>query len=183
MLFRKTPATERSSYVYRFADGTKSVITESDEAAVWIRTLQGFDNHEAYNNVKNCKPTVEGWQKKAMEEWNARHPEEQVGVKWNLSLDYLTDEDPETDLIEKEIAWKTAEASDPLKELLYEQVDQLSEEEQELYCLYFIEGFTQEEIAAFKHVSTMTISRYLRKLSDTLTVMCRKKYKKFPKRC
>ena len=47
--------------MYRFADGTKSVITENDEAAVWIRTLQGFDDREIYNNVKNCKPTVEGW--------------------------------------------------------------------------------------------------------------------------
>ena len=86
MLFRKTPATERSSYVYRFADGTKSVITENDEAAVWIRTLQGFDDREIYNNVKNCKSPVEEWQKKAMEEWKARHPEEEVEKNWNLSL-------------------------------------------------------------------------------------------------
>ena len=113
-----------------------------------------------------------------MEEWNARHPEEQVGAKWNLSLDYLTDEDPETDLIVKEIAWKTAEASDPLKDLLYEQVGNLSEEEQELYCLYFIEGFTQKEIAMFKHVSTMAISKRLRSLRGKLTAMCRNKYKK-----
>jgi hypothetical protein len=39
MLFRKTPTNERGNYVYRFNDGTVSVIAEGSEAEVWIKSL------------------------------------------------------------------------------------------------------------------------------------------------
>ena len=66
MLFRKTPTSERDKYVYRFNDGTVSVIAEGNEAEVWIKSLHSLDDAEVYNNIKNSRPQLEPWQKKAL---------------------------------------------------------------------------------------------------------------------
>lgn len=89
MIFRKTPTSERDKYVYRFNDGTVSVITEGSEAEVWISSLHNCDDAEVYNNIKNSRPQLESWQKKAVEEWKAQHPGEEPEKNWNLSMDGL----------------------------------------------------------------------------------------------
>ena len=63
--------------------------------------------------------------------------------------------------------------TDPQKELLYEKLAELPEEDQELYRLYFTEGYSQEEIAKMKGVSQNTISKKLRRIARQLTEMCR----------
>ena len=68
MLFRKTPTSERGKYVYRLNDGTVSIIAEGSEAEVWIKSLHSLDDAEVYNNVKNSRPQLQPWQKKALEE-------------------------------------------------------------------------------------------------------------------
>ena len=175
MLFRKTPTSERDNYVYRFNNGTVSVITEGDEAAVWIKSLHSFDDAEVYNNIKNSWPQLEPWQKKALEEWKAQHPGEEPEKNWNLSMDGLMmTENPDTSVYAKQLAEMTAEEPDPQKELLYEKLAELPEEDQDLYRLYFTEGYSQEEIAEKKGVSQNTISKKLRRIQKTLTEMCRK---------
>ena len=52
-------------------------------------------------------------------------------------------------------------------------LSQLPEEDQDLYRLYFTEGYSQEEIAEMKGVSQNTISKKLRRIQKTLTEMCR----------
>ena len=72
--------------------------------------------------------------------------------------------------------WKAqhpGEEPDPLKELLYEKLSELPEEDQELYCLYFIEGYSQDEIGEMKGVSQNTISKKIRRIQKKLTEMCR----------
>ena len=44
---------------------------------LWIKSLQSFDDAEVYNNIKNSRPQLEDWQKKAVEEWKAQHPGEE----------------------------------------------------------------------------------------------------------
>ena len=68
----------------------------------------------------------------------------------------------------------TAEEPDPQKELLYEKLSVLPEDDQELYRLYYTEGYSQEEIAEMKGVSQNTISKKLRRVKKQLTEMCRK---------
>lgn len=154
MLFRKTPTNERDNYVYRFDDGTVSVSAEGSEAEVWIKSLHSFDDAEVYNNIKNSRTQIEAWQKKALEEWKAQHPGEEPDKNWNLSMDGLMmTENQDTSVYAKQLAEKTAEESDPLKELLYEMVSMLPEEDQDLYRLYYTEGYSQEEIAEIKGVS------------------------------
>lgn len=50
----------------------------------------------------------------------------------------------------------------------------LPEEDQDLYRLYYTEGYSQEEIAEMKGVSQNTISKKLRRIKKQLTEMCRK---------
>ena len=158
MLFRKTPTNERGNYVYRFNDGTVSVIAEGSEAEIWIKSLHSLDDAEVYNNIKNSRPQIEAWQKKALEEWKAQHPGEEPEKNWNLSMDGLMmTENPDTSTYAKQLAEKTAEESDPLKELLYEMVSMLPEEDQELYRLYYTEGYSQEEIAGMLHISQQAV--------------------------
>lgn len=175
MLFRKTPTSERGNYVYRFNDGTVSVIAEGSEAEVWIRSLHSFDDAEVYNNIKNSRPQLEPWQKKALEEWKAQHPGEEPDKNWNLSMDGLMmTENPDTSVYAKQLAEMTAEEPDPQKELLYEKLSELPEEDQELYRLYYIEEHSQEQIAKMKGVSQNTVSKKLRRIARQLTEMCRK---------
>ncbi|MBR2528140.1 MAG: sigma-70 family RNA polymerase sigma factor [Blautia sp.] len=68
----------------------------------------------------------------------------------------------------------TAEEPDPQKELLYEKLSVLPEEDQDLYRLYYTEGYSQEEIAEMKGVSQNTVSKKLRRIKKQLTEMCRK---------
>lgn len=175
MLFRKTPTSERGKYVYRFNDGTVSVIAEGSEAEVWIRSLHSFDDAEVYNNIKNSRPQLEDWQKKAVEEWKAQHPGEEPEKNWNLSMDGLMKtENQDTSIYARQLAEMAAEEPDPQKELLYEKVAELSADDQELYLLYFSEGYSQEEIAKMKGVSQNTISKKIRRITKKLTEMCRK---------
>lgn len=175
MLFRKTPTNERDNYRYRFNDGTVSVIAEGDETAIWIKTNHSFDDAEVYNNIKNSRPKLESWQKKALEEWKDRHPGEEPEKNWNLSMDGLMmTENPDTSIYAKQLAEMTAEEPDLQKELLYEKLSELTEDDQELYRLYFIEERSQEEIAKMKGVSQNTVSKKLRRIARQLTEMCRK---------
>lgn len=175
MLFRKTPTSERDNYVYRFNDGTVSVIAEGSEAEVWIRSLHSFDDGEVYNNIKNSRPQLESWQKKSLEEWKAQHPGEEPDKNWNLSMDGLMmTENPDTSVYAKQLAEITAEEPDLMKELLYEKFSELPEEDQELYRLYYIEVYSQEQIAKMKGVSQNTVSKKLRRIARQLTEMCRK---------
>lgn len=175
MLFRKTPTNERGNYVYRFDDGTVFVIAEGSGAEAWIKSLHSFDDAEVYNSIKNSRPQIEAWQKKALEEWKAQYPGEEPEKNWNLSMDGLMmTENPDTSVYAKQLAEKTAEESDPMKELLYEMVSMLPEEDQDLYSLYYTEGYLQEEIADMKSVSQNTVSKKLRRIKKQLTEMCRK---------
>ena len=174
-LLSKTQLFISGNYVYRFNDGTVSVIAEGSEAEVWIQSLHSRDDAEVYNNIKNSRPQLEAWQKKALEEWKAQHPGEEPEKNWNLSMDGLMmTENPDTSTYAKQLAEKTAEESGPLKELLYEMVSMLPEENQDLYRLYYTEGYSQEEIAEMKGVSQNTISKKLRRVKKQLMEMCRK---------
>ncbi len=175
MLFRKTPTNERGNYVYRFNDRTVSVITEGSEAEVWIKSLHSFDDAEVCNNIKNSKPQLETWQKKAVEEWKAQHPGEEPEKNWNLSMDGLMKtENQDTSIYARQLAGMEAKEPDPQKELLYEKMAELPAEDQELYRLYFIEGYSQDEIGEMKGVSQNTISKKIRRIQKKLMEMCRK---------
>ena len=206
MLFRKTPTRERETYVYHFDNGDRVEITPEalqaevvgivkergysdfcdalgiepdDVGKFFVKKRHASDDAEVYNNITNSRPPVEDWQKKGIEEWKKTHPGEEPDKNWNLSMDGLMmTADQDTSVYAKQLAEKTSDGPDPMKELLYEKVEELSEKYQELYRLYFIEGYTQEEIAGMKGVSQNTISKKIRKIQKELTERCRKEISK-----
>lgn len=175
MLVRKTETGKREKYVYKFVDGTSSVIAEGDKATFWIKTLHSLDDAEVYNNIKNSRPPLDAAQKKAVEELKAQYPGEEPEKNWNLSMDGLMKtENQDTSIYARQLAEMAAEEQDPQKELLYEKLAELPKGDQELYCLYFVEEYSQAEIARMEGVSQNTISKKLRRIQKKLTEMCRK---------
>ena len=63
---------------------------------------------------------------------------------------------------------------DQMKELLYEMLMQLPDENRQLYQMYYLDGLSQQDIADVFEVSQNTISKRIRKLEAVLTEMCRK---------
>lgn len=175
MLFRKTPTSERNNYVYRFNDGTVSIIAERDKAAVWIKMLHSLDDAEIYNNIKNNRQQLQNRQKKVLEEWKAQNLGKELEKNWNLSMDGLMKMDnQDTSVYARQLVELTTEEHDSQKELLYEMLSKLSEDDQELYRLYYTEGYSQEEISEMKGVLKNTVSKKLRRIKKQLAEMCRK---------
>lgn len=174
MLFRKTPTNERDNYVYRFDDGTVFVIVENDETATWIKTLHALDDAEVCNNIKNTRQQLESWRKKAVEKWKVKHPNEELEKNWYLSMDRLMKTKNLAISIYEEQLSELAKEEDPQKELLYEKLSEMTEEDQKLYRLYFLEGYSQKEIAEMNNVSQNSISKKLHRIKNQLTEMCMK---------
>lgn len=174
MLFRKTPANERGNYKYHTATGKTFVITPEQVGAENIQLLHASDDAIVYNNIKNSRPQIQAWQKPVIEQWKKDHPDEELPKNWNISMDGLTQtEESDCSSYMKELAEKTADAErDPQKELLYEKVEELPEEEQKLFYMYFIDELSQQDIADVFGVSQNTISKRIRRLQIKLKEMC-----------
>ena len=89
MRFRKTRSDSRSTYIYRFDDGTsvtlcpgENGVTEAD-----IKMLHSLDDAEVYNNIKNSRPPMTSEEKVKKQRWQEGHPGERYSAGWNLSLD------------------------------------------------------------------------------------------------
>ena len=60
-------------------------------------------------------------------------------------------ENPDTSTYAKQLAEKTAEEPDPQKELLYEKLSELPEDDQKLYRLYFTGRDRKDEGRVAEH--------------------------------
>lgn len=169
MLIRKTPTAKRENYVYRFEDGSRVVIEGGEAMDKWIKMLHSLDDAEVYNNIKNGRPPVENWEKESIERWKEAHPDEDLVKNWSLSMDSLLDIDNVDDSLHAlQLSEKAVEDIDSLSELVREKVMELSDLYQDLYQLYYLDGYSQSEIALMKNVSQYAISKRLTKLQHLL---------------
>lgn len=175
MLFRKTETIKRGNYVYHFANGETSVINAADVGEELIRFLHSSDDSIVYNNIKNSRPKAQEWQKAGIEQWKEQHPGEKVPKNWNLSLDGLSQtEDADHSSYMKVLSEKIMDAeNDPYREILYEVLEELSEDEQQLYQMYYLDGLSQTDIADVLDKSQNCISKRIRKLETTLKTRCK----------
>lgn len=173
MRYRKTPANQRESYRYRFADGTKKDVTKGEVSPDLIKLLHAMDDAEVYNNIKNSRPPLMSWQKKERDEWKKKHPGEEPEKDWNLSLDCLMETpNPDCSIYAKQVADAVAEKEDRPKDKLHSAVEELTEKEKELYRLRITEEYSQEVVAEMMGVSQNTISKRERKLMKKLKEKC-----------
>ena len=176
MLIRKTPTAKRENYVYRFEDGSRVVIEGGEAMDKWIKMLHSLDDAEVYNNIKNGRPPVENWEKESIERWKEEHPDEDLEKNWSLSMDSLLDIDNVDDSLHAlQLSEKVAEDIDSLSELVREKVIELTVPYQELYRLYYIEGYSQEEIARLQNISQKNVCVKLGKLKKHLVKLCRER--------
>ncbi len=99
MKIHKTPKEKRTTYPYRFCDGTASEIRPGEDGVtgVHIKMLYAEDDHEIYLNCKNGHPPLTESEKAAKAAWEKEHPGEKYPSGWNLSLDYLSSDDDKPD--------------------------------------------------------------------------------------
>lgn len=184
MKFRKTPDAQRIDYHYESVTGERFHICAEECGTEVVDLLHSLDDREVRNNLKAGKPKTEEWQKESIRQWKEQHPGEELPKNWILSLDGSLNEgdngDIESSHYAKEIAEKAAEReSDPLKEFLRECVDEIDKDLQKLYRLYYVEEFTQTQIAELFGISQMAVSKRLKKLEAALKTACIKNLKNF----
>jgi len=182
----KTAWSNRKIYVYENSMGkpdriyagmvdkeTGYVFTEDD-----VRRLHAMDDAEVYNNRKNSKPKVQGWEEAGIEAWKEMHPGEDLPSMAVLSLDNLlenengegSDEDKCGTLGRASMLAFQEKAANPQVEAMREIVMEMGEKYWKLYVLYTIKGYTFEEIAKSEGVSDRAISKRFRKIIETVQV-------------
>ncbi len=161
MKYLKTPSNQRENYVYRFDDGSKVVIESGEAMDKWIKMLHSLDDAEVYNNIKNNSDPYRRGESKGQEEDSVNESD----TKWSLSIDSLI-----TDDFDKSVcAFKLATPDeDPIRDMVYEKVMKLSVLQREIFDLYFLEGYSQAEIATLKQVSQCVISRNISRIKKYL---------------
>ncbi|WP_273234232.1 RNA polymerase sigma factor [Ileibacterium valens] len=157
MMKRKIDATNGTTYVYEFADGTKCKLTAGNDGVSEdiIKSLKRMDN-------RSYEKDLDFWgskmNKQEKEEFEALHPGEKVPRKWNASLDYVgTDGSREAEkILYHELSNPGSINADPQAERLHELMEQMPPM-QKLVIQYLLDGYKQAEIARELKLSPSTI--------------------------
>ena len=160
--------------MYEFADGERVIISAEDEAVteVNIQDLHRIDDHEVYINIKGSRPPVEGWQREAIAQWQATHPDETPDKRWNLSLDSMLDGDDKDDdamtgylkdaLYEVE---KMADSVSPT-ERMNELVSAMKPRQQGVYQLAMLDRIPNTKVATMLGVSEGMIRKDIKAIQQ-----------------
>ena len=147
MIYRKTPAKERETYTYRSVTGETFTYRPEDVGEETIHLLHNMDDSFVNNNLKNAK--VQG------------------SKTWNVSLDEMLEENRDASIADPmEAPW---ESGDPLKERLYEAVQELPEDQQELFAMRYLWEMTQQEISRRTGIPRVTICKHLMRTHRSYT--------------
>lgn len=171
MKFKKTPRNQRSTYTYTYYDnaGKRQSVTirpgENGVTEMDIKTLHSLDDSEVYINLKNAKPPMMAWD----EEWNATHPHEDRLKNYTLSIDSLKDEEEGISTSDRYLSLAAPDEADEQLQIVREVVTTLSEEQQVLYRLHFIEGYSTSKLAEMYGVSAAAISKRLRHIKEKIS--------------
>lgn len=182
MKIKKTPQNKRTTYSYRDANGNivtlypgKDDLTEAD-----IKRLHAMDDAEVYRNLKSAHRYISPEEKAEMTQWRKAHPGEPEPTSWqlwNAPLDSVCgddDEAPDKNRLALR-AWELSQKNDasPMVDGVREFIATLSDYQQTLYRLYFIEEKKQSEIADELGKGRPAISRALNRLFEAIRQNCR----------
>ena len=156
-----------------------SFILDSDGVTVeFLRDLHRMDNSEVQQNCRQARKPMTDQEKEDIDCWrrDPDHPERlreyqfpKNYQRWNLSIDSQSDEEDGTNALDRDpvmvAAWnRTHEAQDMQRDAVREFVGTLSERQQELYRLVYIQGFSINEAAeamGVTHQRATTINKQL----------------------
>lgn len=167
MKSHKTKQENRGTYTYIFDDGKKVTIKPGEEGVTeeFIKKLHSLDDSEVYYNLKNCKRPISEKEKQDIKEWEEKHPGEKYQNVWNLSIDSVFDEEGNQDKCiyladNTTIEEETSDEVDGLREI----VSRMTEKQQRVYELHFLEGYTLTEVAAILNVSIPSVHKHKEKI-------------------
>lgn len=169
MKIRKTNSKQRTTYTYIDTKGNKTVLRpgENGVTEVHIKLLHAADDAEVYNNIKNAHPIPTNEERKQRTEWEKLHPGEKAPANWNLSLDtVLGDEDGSETLGDTIAAPEEADNYTVIR--LREIVAAMSECQQQVYQLHYIEGFTVKETAAILGISSPAVTKQKHRIIEII---------------
>ena len=163
----KTKQENRGTYTYVFDDGKKVTIKPGEEGVTeeFIKKLHSLDDSEVYYNLKNSKRPISEKEKQDIKDWKEKHPGEKYQNVWNLSIDSIFDEDGNQDkciyradntIIEEE----TSDEVDRLREV----VSRMTEKQQRVYELHFLEEYSLTEVAAILNISIPSVHKHKEKI-------------------
>lgn len=167
MKSHKTKQENRCTYTYIFDDGTKITIKPGEEGVTeeFIKKLHSLDDSEVYYNHKNWHRPISEKEKQDIREWEEKHPGEKYQEVWNISIDSVFDEDGNQDKCIY-LADNTTAVEDTSDEVdrLREVVSMMTEKQQRVYELHFLEGYSLTEVAAIMGTSIPSVHKHKEKI-------------------
>ena len=166
MKSHKTKLVNRGTYTYHFDDGRKVTIKPGEEGVTeeFIKKLHSLDDSEVNCNNKNWHRPISKKEKQDIKEWEEKHPGEKYQKVWNLSIDSVFDEEGNQDKCiyladNTTIDEETSDEVDRLREV----VSRMTEKQQRVYELHFLEGYTLTDIAAKMNISIPSVHKHKEK--------------------
>lgn len=163
----KTPLKERGTYTYIFEDGSRVTIKTDEEGVTeeFIKKLHSLDDSEVYYNHKNWHRPISEKEKQDIKEWEEKHLGEKYQEVWNLSIDSVFDDEGNQDKCIY-LADNTASEEETSDEVdrLREVVSKMTEKQQRVYELHYIEGYSLSEIADIMGTSVPSVHKHKEKI-------------------
>jgi RNA polymerase sigma factor (sigma-70 family) len=133
----------------------------------WIKKLHSLDDSEVYFNCKNGHPSLTEKEKKEKAKWEKDNPGKTYPMDWNLSLNYLADDDsPDKSAILQDNTVTIPEASDTT-ERVHEVMNSMTDKQKKAMQLK-LEGYSLTETAAVMGTSVPNVKKHLDKAIEFL---------------
>ena len=173
MKTRKTATMNRGTYRYSYqdCDGQKKVVElrpgEQGVTEAWIKKLHSLDDSEVYYNCKNGHPSLTEKEKEEKAKWEKDNPGKNYPMDWNLSLNYLADDDsPDKSAILQDNTVTIPEASDTT-ERVHEVMNSMTNKQKKA-MQFKLEGYSLTETAAIMGTSVPNVKKHLDKAIEFL---------------
>ena len=156
-----------------------SFILDGDGVTVeLLQDLHRMDNSEVQQNYRQARKPMSDKEKEDIDRWrrDPDHPDRlreyqfpENYQRWNLSIDSQSDEEEGTNALDRDpvmvAAWyRTHETQDTQRDLVRDFVGTLSDRQQELYRLVYIQGLSINEAAeamGVTHQRATTLNKQL----------------------
>ena len=174
MKFKKEVAEKRNVYVYNYTneEGKLVHITleegRDDVTAEHIKLLHALDDAEVYNNIKNSKPSIQEWEKPAIEEWKLNHPNDELPKRWNISINEMVGSDENVEREEFISASTVEDEESDVMRSLHELYETFSELQKEVYTKVFLQGMSYSAVARERGKSEASVRKVANRIKEII---------------
>lgn len=175
MKTRKTETKNRGTYRYSYqdCDGQRKVMElrpgEQGVTEAWIKKLHAMDDSEVYYNCKNGHPYLTEKEKMEKIKWEKDNKGKKYPMDWNLSLDYLADDDnssPDKSIIMQDNTVTIPETSDTT-EKVHKVMNSMTDKQKKAMQLK-LDGYSLTETAVIMGTSVPNVKKHLDKAMEFL---------------